>query len=372
MRLKPLPSAPVLLLLSACGTNVAHTSAPGKTPAVTALRFGSDVSSACDKPRGRPESAGLAAWAAGFAIKSVVGFASSVLEQATQAEKLTKQSHSHGYLYRLSDDAKSWAPNGTICIRFWYAQVAAAATSTNAAQYGVDAPLAERWNTLALVEQPYVYGEVLVALDDQKNLLSLTPTLLYARRLPDAARFGRNAGAMTVAIDVSDVGGEKPFATHLVELPDVSTGPVLLRASALHGAGSALSASPLPPKEVPAKASRDGDSAGPFNALVTLTSESSATLWASAAAAAFKDEKQKLIDAMMPTPSGERSRLQQVATVAAFDAVTAVLDAERALSMNEEKSKVEGLRNQLQKAKYEADLKLRAAGLPARYGVTAP
>lgn len=363
----------VLLLTVAFSASTQQSAATGQVPVTTALRFGSDISQSCDKPRGSPESAALAAWAASFAIKSVVGFAVSALEQATKPEKMLRHANAHGYLYRLSDDGKQWEPNGTMCIRFWYANLAPATTNTTPEQYAVDPTLATRWNRLSFIDQPYLYGEALISIDAKSNLVSVHPTLMFARRMPEASSFWRKSGPITLAVDLAAIGADKAFLTHLIEFPDVGGGPVLMRGDTLRGASSALVASPPPPRDVPAKPSAEGgDSAGPFNATVALTSESAATLWANAAAGAFKDEKQKLVEALTPPSSSARAQQVETATVAVFDAINSVLDAERNLATNEDKSKTEGLRNQVQKAKYQADLKLRAAGLPPRYGISAP
>ena len=363
----------LLLLSVVSGASTQQTAEVGVVPATTALRFGADVSQSCDKPRGNPESAALAAWAASFAIKSVVGFAVSALEQGTKPEKVLRHANAHGFLYRLSDNGKNWEPNGTMCVRFWYASLAAATTNTTPEQYAVDPTLATRWNRLSFIDQPFLYGEALISIDAKSNLVSVLPTLLFARRMPEASSFWRKSGPITLALDLTAIGADKAFLTHIFEFPDVKGAPVLMRGDTLRGASSALVASPPPPRDVPAKPSAEGgDSAGPFNATVALTSESAATLWANAAAGAFKDEKQKLVEALTPTSASARVQQTETATLEAFDAINSVLDAERNLATNEDKSKTDGLRNQVQKAKYQADLKLRAAGRPPRYGISAP
>lgn len=360
-----------LLLIAA---HFVHCSgvAAAEVPASSPLQFGAEITQECDKKFGRPESAQVAAWAASFLVKSVVGFAASTLEKATEPAELSKHARAHGYLYR-SEDGKTWKRNGVLCLRFWYAPVANSIPITASAEYAVDATLAERWRTMAFSQPAIVYGEILISLDEKTNLSSLDPVVLYARKPPEAGGFWRKVDTMTVAVDLAAIDSDRPFATHLIEVPNVNDRPILLRDRATVGLGSGYFTSPATPVDAAKVSALGGPTfGGPFNVLVTLKSETSATALARAVASTFKDEKQKLTDVLTPTSGAERAQQQQAAVAAAFDAVSAVLEAERALAANEDKTKVDGLKNEAQKAKYLADLKLRAAGLPARYNVSGP
>lgn len=344
-------------------------------PSRGSIVFGAQIGSACDRPEfGSNETVELVAWASKFAIQAVVGLAASAVDAGTKASTKVHHAKARGLLYTWSDENGTWTPVTTLCVRFWQAKVGEKAESALQADYGVDESLTSRWRSMAFLEAPYAYGEVLLTIDAKNNVLGLDPVLLYGRRSPESQGFWRKAGALSVAIDLSSLGSDTPFAAHVVDLPDFNDRPVLLRNASSQGLGSGWHAMPAAPSAPPKFAEGEPKvaGAGHFTARVTLSSASSASLIGEALATTLKDQKDGLVDAITPKTRAERELLQDTAIRAAFDAVAAVLEADEALAANTDTAKTAKLRLAQQKAQYLADIKLQAAGLPARYGVTAP
>ncbi|MBS2010548.1 MAG: hypothetical protein JST01_26090 [Cyanobacteria bacterium SZAS TMP-1] len=341
------------------------------------MLFGAVADDECDENTFKNEDALLAAWAAKFAINSVVGFASSYLDKATEAQTVTRVATAPGHFYAWSVKNKTWLPNGG-CIRFWYgARGNLEQPITNVDFYGASpageesawGAISRRWAKLGFVEQPYLYGEVRLVHREYDNTMVLQPVVLFARKPREGRGFLRDVSRLAVALDIKALSPERTVATHTIELPDVSSGAVLVRGtSGTTGLASAWATMPAAPSE--AARPREKNS-GPFTALVTFTSTTDGTLFGKTVAATFKAQKEELVTALTPVPKKEREANEQAAMTAAFDAVAAVLEAQKTLDAAEEADKPK-LAVELLKAKYLANLKLNAAGLPSRYVVAGP
>lgn len=360
------------LALAASANSVASETVRDK-----AVLFGAVADENCDATTFGEESAAATVWAAKFAVNTVIGFASSFLDKATEATTVTRSANAPGYFYRWSGLKKRWLPAGG-CVRFWYAQQQAnpvgvkAAADYGASPQGVELAwetLTTRWAELAFSEQPYLYGEVRLSISDFDNTVVLQPVVLFARRPPEAQGFGRKTTRLAVALDLRGLSSSSVVATHTFELPDVSDGAVLVRGrGATKGLSSAWSTLPPPPSQA---AKPEETKAGAFNALVTFTSTSDGTLIGKTISSAWNTHKEELVEALTPTSKAQKSAIQQQAVVDAFDAVSEVLSAQEKLDAAEAAQKPK-LALEVQKAQYLADHKLQAAGLPARYGVSGP
>lgn len=339
------------------------------------LLFGAVVDGICDPLPPTLES--LSAWAANFAVETVVGLGSSLLSKATEQKEVVRKAHAVGHFYewQSSKDGSGWVPAGG-CVRFWLARPKFRAVQQSEADYG-SAPrgqekewetLTARWAELGFTEQPYLYGEVRLATSPISNVLTLEPVVLFARRSPDATGFLRNATSLIASIDLKSFGSEKGVGTHLIEFPDVGDGPILIRGASTRGLGSELIGMPEPPQEMP----RAGDvEAGLFGATVTFTSTSDATFFGKVAASAFEAQKGELKTALLPSNKAEQAKAKEEAIKTAFGAVADVFDAQNALAAAADDAKVKAALL-LQKAQYIANLRLHEAGLPARYVISGP
>ena len=223
---------------------------------------------------------------------------------------------------------------------------------------------------LGLIEQPYLYGEIRITTRPTDNLLVLQPVVLFARKPPEAGGIFRQSTRLAVALDLKALGADSNLASQLIELPDVSGGPMLVRGpTATLGLASAWGTIPAPPKD-PAK--EDEREAGPFTAHVVFTSASDGTLFSKVLASTFKSQKDDLAAALTPESKAQRAQAQQTAVSDAFDAVSVVLSAQADLDKASDQDNKPKLALVLQKAQYLANLKLQAAGLPPRYAVTGP
>lgn len=338
--------------------------------------FGAIADDDCDPPTSAfgPESAVLAAWAAKFAVNAVVGFGASLLDKATEASSVVRTGTAPGFFYRWSSSKKAWLPEGG-CVRFWYGRQKSLATE------GVDygpAPsgsepawkrLAARWSALGLSEAPHLYGEIRIVGREADNLILLQPVVLFARRLPEAEGLFRKPTRLAIGIDLRGIGADTNLASQIIELPEVASGPILIRQNATRGLASGWAVLPAPPRE-PSKSSKDVE-AGAFTAFVSFTSASDGTLFGKTVASTFKAQKDELTTVLTPQSKAQKAEEQQRAIAAAFDAVAAVLDAQVALDTATEATKPR-LALDLQKAQYIANLRLQAAGLPPRYAVNGP
>jgi hypothetical protein len=344
------------------------------------LLFGAVVDGSCDVSTSEfgSESAALAAVAAKFALNALVGFGSSLLDSATEAATVVRSGTAPGYFYGWQPIKKSWQPQGK-CVRFWYGlQRSTGVEERDLGRYGVGpagseaewSAIVKRWAQLGLVEQPYLYGEVRLLGRAADNLLVMQPVVLFARSLPETTSLFRKPTKTLVAIDLKPVGEDASIATQLLELPNAGSGSILIRGGgATKGLASAWAALPAAPNEPP-KDGKDVE-AGPFTAVVTFTSSSDGTLFGKTMASTFKAQKEDLVAALTPEGKAQKAENRRKATEEAFDAVAAVLDAKATLDKADEKTKPR-LELDLRKAQYLANLKLQAAGLPARYPVTGP
>ena len=340
------------------------------------LLFGAVADDECDETTFGNESALIAGWIAKFAVNAAVGFATSLLDKATETATVIRNGAAPGFFYRWDIKAEAWLPDGG-CIRFWYGRQRSTAINTkDPVDYGVGPVGAEvpwkkintRWAKLGFAEQPYLYGEVRVTPRTSDNLIVLQPVVLFARRPPEALGFMRKSTRLAIALDLKALGADTNLATQLIELPDVAEGPILIRGgTATKGLASGWASLPVPPKDNPKKES----GASPFTALVTFTSSSDGTLFGKVLASTFKSQKEELAAALTPKTKVQRAEEQQKAMSEAFDAIGAVLDAQAALDKATDATKAK-LSLDLQKAQYLANLKLQAAGLPQRYEVAGP
>lgn len=320
------------------------------------------------------ESAALAAWAAKFAVNAVVGYGATLLDKATEATSVVRTSTAPGFLYRWESSKSAWLPDGG-CIRFWYGRQKSAATEgvdfgpTPSGSEQAWQRLGGRWSTLGFSEVPYLYGEIRLVSREADNLMLLQPVVLFARHPPEAQGFFRKPTRLAVGIDLKALGADANLASQLIELPEVASSPILIRQNATIGLASAWTVLPTPPKEPP-KSSKDVE-AGAFTAFVTFTSASDGTLFGKVLTSTFKAQKDELTAALTPQSKMQRADEQQKAIASAFDAVAAVLDAQAELDKATDQTKPR-LALDLQKAQYIANLKLQAAGLPARYSVSGP
>ena len=348
--------------------------------ATTTLVFGSTIDKKCEAPPSlyTLESAQLAAWAASFGVKTVVGLATGLLEKASEAGTVTRSAVAPALLYdwvqaettQADADVRVWRPSRA-CLRFWYGQQRrdeVPAQETMDYGGGLDG-LDDKWRQLGLDGQPFIYGEVLISTRVADNSSYLQPVVLFARRLPEARGFLRKATRLMLAVDLKALGADKPFASHSIEFPDVNERGVLVRGLATAGLSSNWFGLPAPPKEAPAGKQTK---AGPYAALVTLTSSSDSTLFGKSVTAAFKAEKDNLTTALIPKSDADSAAAAQKLTTDAFDALSLVADAQYALDKETEDAKKDKLRVALRKTQYLADIKLLAAGLPARYNVSGP
>lgn len=367
----------IIFVLTVSAWQFARAEQAAEAVSSRSMLFGAVADDECEENTFSNESAALAAWAAKFAISSVVGFASSYLDKATEDRTVTRVATAPGHLYAWSVKNKTWLPNSG-CIRFWYGARANLEQPTpNFGVYGASpageesawSAITNRWAKLGFVEQPYLYGEIRLAHREFDNTMVLQPVVLYARKPREARGFLRDVSRLAIALDIKTLSPERTIATHMVELPDVSNGAVLVRGtSATTGLASAWATLPAAPSE----AARPRETrSGPFNALVTFTSTTDGTLIGKTLAATFKAQKEDLVVALTPAPKKEREADDQTAMTAAFDAVAAVLEAQKALDAADEIDKPK-LSVQLLKVKYLANLKLNAAGLPSRYVVAGP
>lgn len=338
------------------------------------MLFGSVIDAQCEEVPTRLESA-FGAWALKFAVNSFVGFASAFLDKATEATTVVRVANAPGHFYAWDPNRSAWIPNNT-CVRFWFGNRSNSKTLPEESRFGVVAAqqpewkrMLQRWSELGFTEQPYLYGEVRFAFNETDNTMVLQPVVLFARRPPEGRGIFREVSRIAVAIDLKSLSQDKVFATHLIELPDVSQGAVLVQgATATSGLASAWASIPPPPAERAKARERSGS---PFSALVTFTTTSDGTLFGKTVAATLKAQNDELISSITPQSRQERDAKQEKAISDAFDAIAEVLDAEKSLAEATDLDKPKA-QNALSKAKYLANAKLAAAGLPPKYSTSSP
>jgi hypothetical protein len=347
----------------------------------TALLFGAVVDTNCEETSFQNESGFVAAWAAKFAVNAVVGFASSLLERATEKSTQIHLANAPGHLFAWSSGQSAWIPRKQ-CIRFWYGRQQAVEISGDddtslLRRYGAPPQdsesqwkdIAARWAQLGLVDQPYVYGEIRINGNASDNALVLQPVVLFARPLPGAAGFLRETKKLSVALDLKVLAATNVMATHSIEFPEVSDGGILVRGESAKGLASAWAALPAAPTFAP-KGTETAST--PYSALVTFTNTTDGTLFGKTLASTFTAQKADLILALSPKTKAEKEAAEQSAMSNAFDAIAAVDDAQKALNTSTVKADEPKLLTLLKKAQYLANMKLLAAGLPARFDVAAP
>lgn len=343
--------------------------------------FGAVLDSSCDEPAATlvNESAGAAAVLTKFALSTLVGLGSSLLDKAAESSNVVRSASAPGYFHGWNPKTKQWAAQST-CLRFWYGvQRSKAFDATDIARYGGGpvgsesewAAIASRWAALGLVEQPYLYGEVQLMAAQGYNLMRMQPVVLYARTQPEAGRWFHKATKLAVAVDLKALGADAALGTQLLTFPDVGGAPVLIRGgAATMGLSSGWVALPAQPTEAADKDAKNYNGT-PFSALVAFTSASDGSEFGKALASAFKAQKDDIVAAVTPQSKSQKAEAQQKANEAVFDAIAAVLDAQSAVDKATDKEKPR-LEVDLKKAQYLANLKLQAAGLPARYPVNGP
>lgn len=348
--------------------------AQAAAPVAGSIVFASDLNGACDPPTGDFESPGaLGAWTLNLGAKALVGFASAAISEATSPKSVLKNATVPGSLYEYESESKKWLAVKTTCLRFWYGSVGQDTGTMDVTVSGVSDDLTTRWNELGLKSQPYVYGEVRLRVDQQSNMLFLEPVLLFAAKTPDAGGFWRRTGPLKVAIQLTAVGGDHPFAVYAIDIPDVIDGAVLLRKKSAHGLASGWFSLPTPPAVEPKPSAGETRPpiGGHFSGVVTYSTGSSATLLAKSISDAFSEQKEGLLTALKPKTAAQVATANQAAVREAFDAVRTVLERQSLLEGAGANDKAK-LELDLRRAQYDADLKLRAAGLPDKYGSPLP
>jgi hypothetical protein len=347
----------------------------------TALLFGAAADTNCEETSFQNESGFVAAWAAKFAVNAVVGLASSMLDKATEKPTQIHLANAPGHFFSWDGGQSSWVPREQ-CIRFWYGRQQAVEISGDddtllLRRYGEPPKdserkwkdIAARWAQLGLVDQPYVYGEIRIHGHATDNALVLQPLVLFARPLPGAAGFFRETKKLSVALDLKLLGATNVLATHSIEFPEVADGATLVRGESAKGLASAWAALPAKPTFAP-KGTETAST--PFSALVTFTNTTDGTLFGKTLASTFAAQKSDLILALSPKTNAEKDAAEQKAMSNAFDAIADVDDAKKALDTSTVEADKPKLLTLFKKAQYLANMKLLAAGLPARFDVAAP
>lgn len=336
-------------------------------PTLSSAIFGTVVDSSCEELSAPLESGAVAAWLASFAVKTVIGYASTLLENSNERSTVRRIGTAPGFLY-IWEKGK-WAPAST-CIRFWYArQGSLEIAEDESINYNVNPVLSAKWRQLGFIEQPYLYGEMRLVPRRNDNAFYIQPVLLFARTQPEATGIFRRSTRLLVAVDLRGIGSDSTFGTHSIEVPEVNKGSILLSGTALRGLASSWGSMPKPVSD---KQVAGELSAGPFSAIVAFTSDSDGTLFGKTLASTFKAEKDSLVTALTPRTKEQRAAEEEKEVTTAFDAVAGVMKAQGALDAENDPTRKPQLELELRKAQYLADLRLQAAGLPKRYNVSGP
>lgn len=339
--------------------------------------FGSVADDDCDESSFRSESGAVATWATKFVANAVVGFGSSLIEKATAETTVVRHAKAPSYFYIRDSDNNTWIP-GNGCVRFWLARQRSSPLKSGEVDFGAPTHSSDvmwkgvtsRWEKLGFTEQPFLYGEVRFTTLGSDNLMVIQPVVLFARRPPEATGFFRKAIRLAVTLDIKEHGAESNLATHLIELPDVSDGPILIQGeNSTKGLASGWISLPSPPKAV---AGDDGPlESVPYTALVTFASTSDGTLFGKVVANTFKSQEAELVTAVTPQSKSQKAAEREKAITDAFDAVRDVLRAQTEWNKASEDARAE-LGLEVHKAMYLANLRLLAAGLPPRFPVDGP
>lgn len=341
-----------------------------------AMTFGSIADTECDPiSYGRNESVELGVIAAKFALNIAAGYATSLLERATATDTKVKVATAPGYFHFWDADSKAWKPNET-CIRFWYGMRGNAVGTVNSSAFG-SAPegqeddwssLQERWKNLGLIEQPYAYGELRISYSASGNLATIQPVLLFVRTPKEAHSLFRETTNLAISLDIKNVSTNGAIINYILELPRPNKDAIFLRGVSTLGLGSGWYSYPASPADIPKP---NEQFSTPFNSIVTFTSTTDGTLFAKAAASAFKSQREEIVAALTPKTETDKNAEKQKVMLAAFDALAGVAEAEKNLNTAEDIDKPKRA-VELAKSKYLADRKLIEAGLPPKYTSTAP
>lgn len=173
---------------------------------------------------GGNESGTAALMLANIAVSTVLGAVKASLNAASETKTVIKEAHTGGFFLLNTNDTSGKlvkTPNINNCLRFWYGRVSNE-KSTVSYQIDLAAPPKERkdlmrsWEDLQLADVPYVYGELLIRIDDQNpGVFFLEPKRLFIRPVPaESSGFWSKVSKYKIALDLVDITDNNIFASY--------------------------------------------------------------------------------------------------------------------------------------------------------------
>lgn len=258
---------------------------------------------------GGNESGTAALMLANIAASTVLSAVKASLNAASETKTVTKEAQTGGFFLLNNKDTSGKlvkTPNINNCIRFWYGRVS---NEKSTVSYKIDlaAPPEERkdlmysWEDLQLADVPYVYGELLIRIDDQNpGAFFLEPKRLFIRPVPaESSGFWSKVSKYKIALDLVDITDNNTFASYKdLSFDENIKGPTYSYDQALTG------------KTVgPFKMNIDNNNGG-FRVNITLSLITDGSKFAAALNQAMEDKSQ-ILNTIVPKNKEQKSLEKQ-------------------------------------------------------------